>query len=362
MSRQVTAKVSKQALLHNVDVVRKVAKGSKVLAMVKANAYGHGLIPVAKTLSNNVDALGVASIEEALHIRKAGVMTDIVLMEGIFNPEELALVQTHRLILVVHHFEQIQALQNYHKPLLQKFKVWIKINTGMNRLGFAPSEFQDAHQMLLQLSQVDFIGFMTHFAKADEKDNESTRLQYQQFYALLGDRKGERCLSNSAGILAWPEAHGDWVRPGLMLYGASPFPNSTGRDLQLKPAMSLHSTVIAIREVRAGEQVGYGGMWESFGNSSKIAIVAMGYGDGYPWHAKNGTPVLVNQQRVGTVGRISMDMLAVDVSALENVKVGDPVVLWGDELPIEEVARHAGTIPYELFCRFTERVTVELTS
>lgn len=361
MSRQVIAKVSEQALHHNVGVVRNIAKGSKILAMVKANAYGHGLVQVAKALSN-VDALGVASIEEALHIRKAGVKTDIVLMEGIFNPDELDLVQTHRLILVVHQFEQIQALKAYQKPLLQKFKVWLKVNTGMNRLGFSPAEFQDAHSLLLQLPHVDFIGFMTHFAKADEKDNESTRLQYQQFYQLLGDRPGERCLANSAGILAWPEAHANWVRPGLMLYGASPFPNSTGRDVNLKPAMSLYSTVIAIREVPAGSQVGYGGMWESFGNSSKIAIVAMGYGDGYPWHAKNGTPVLINQQRVGTVGRISMDMLAVDVSALNDVKVGDPVVLWGEGLPIEEVARHAGTIPYELFCRFTERVTVELVS
>ncbi|MGE3320426.1 MAG: alanine racemase [Candidatus Berkiella sp.] len=359
MGRQVIAKVSASALAHNVAVIRKLSKNAKILAMVKANAYGHGLVQVAKALAN-VDALGVASIEEALNIRKAGVKTDIVLMEGIFNPDELSLVQTHRLILVIHHFAQVQALQQYQKPLLQKFKVWLKINTGMNRLGFSPREFQDAHAMLTQLPQVELIGFMTHFAKADEKDNDSTRIQYQQFYDLIGERKGQKSLANSAGILAWPEAHADWVRPGLILYGASPFPNSCGHDLNLKPAMSLYSTVIAVREVAQGEQVGYGGMWESFGNSSKIAIVAMGYGDGYPWHAKNGTPVLINQQRAGTVGRISMDMLAVDVSALNNVKVGDPVVLWGEGLPIEEVARHAGTIPYELFCRFTERVTVEL--
>lgn len=360
MSRQVTAKVSKQALLHNVSVVRNLTKGAKILAMVKANAYGHGLVQVAKAL-NSVDALGVASIEEALQIRQAGIKTDIVLMEGIFNPEELALVQTHRLVLVIHHFPQLQALQQYDKPLLQKFKVWLKINTGMNRLGFSPNEFQDAYSLLSQLPQVELIGFMTHFAKADEKDNESTRRQYEQFYRLIDDRQGQRCLANSAGILGWPEAHGDWVRPGLMLYGASPFPNSTGRDINLQPAMSLHSTVIAVRDVKAGEQVGYGGMWESFSHDSKIAVVAMGYGDGYPWHAKNGTPVLVNNQRVGTVGRISMDMLTVDVSSLNDVKVGDPVVLWGDGLPIEEVARHAGTIPYELFCRFTQRVTVELS-
>ncbi len=359
MSRQVTAKVSQQALLHNVSVVRNLAKNAKILAMVKANAYGHGLVQVAKALTT-VDALGVASIEEALQIRQAGIKTDIVLMEGIFNPDELVLVQTHRLVLVVHHFAQLQALQHYDKPLLQKFKIWLKMNTGMNRLGFSPNEFQDAYSLMLQLPQVECIGYMTHFAKADEKDNESTRRQYEQFYSLIGDREGARCLANSAGILGWPEAHANWVRPGLMLYGASPFPNSTGRDINLQPVMSLHSTVIAVRDVKVGEQVGYGGMWESFTHDSKIAIVAMGYGDGYPWHAKNGTPVLVNNQRVGTVGRISMDMLAVDVSSLNNVKVGDPVVLWGDGLPIEEVARHAGTIPYELFCRFTQRVTMQL--
>ncbi|HRE33305.1 MAG TPA: alanine racemase, partial [Candidatus Berkiella sp.] len=203
MSRQVIAKVSQQALLHNVEVVRALAKNSKILAMVKANAYGHGLVQVAKALST-VDALGVASIEEALHIRQAGVKTDIVLMEGIFNADELALVQTHRFILVVHHFSQIQALQTYQKPLLQKFKVWLKVNTGMNRLGFSPAEFQDAYSLLMRLPQVEFIGSMTHFAKADEKDNESTLRQYQQFYALLGDKEGLRCLANSAGILAWP--------------------------------------------------------------------------------------------------------------------------------------------------------------
>ncbi len=360
MSRQVTAKVSKQALLHNVNVVRNLAPEAKILAMVKANAYGHGLVQVAKALTT-VDALGVASIEEALQIRQAGVKTDIVLMEGIFNPDELVLVQTHRLVLVIHHFAQLQALQHYDKPIRQKFKVWLKINTGMNRLGFSPNEFRDADSLLLQLPQVELVGYMTHFAKADEKDNESTRRQYEQFYSLIGDRIGAQSLANSAGILGWPQAHGNWVRPGLMLYGASPFANSTGRDVNLQPAMTLHSTVIAVRDVKAGEQVGYGGMWECFSHDSKIAIVAMGYGDGYPWHAKNGTPVLVNNQRVGTAGRISMDMLAVDVSSLSDVKVGDPVVLWGEGLPIEEVARHAATIPYELFCRFTQRVSVEMS-
>lgn len=357
MGRNVTAVVSPNALRHNLQQIKRIAPQSKIIAMVKANAYGHGLVKVAKTVQN-ADALGVASIEEALKIREAGVQTDIILMEGIFRPEELSLVQNYRLTLVAHHWQQIHALQNYAQPIPEKFRIWLKINTGMNRLGFPEREFSDAWTALNQDPKVHLIGFMTHFSQADEKNNELTQQQYEVFKRLVGDRAGEKSLANSAGILAWPQTHADWVRPGLMLYGASPFPHSTGRKFNLLPAMTLRSEIIAIRTLEPGDRVGYSGTWASE-RKSKIGIVAMGYGDGYPWHAQNGTPVLVNGQRAPLTGRVSMDMLAVDMTHLASeVKVGDPVILWGDDLPIEEVARHANTIPYELLCRFTERVSV----
>lgn len=361
MGRYVIASVSMSALRHNLQKIKQLAPGTKIIAMVKANAYGHGLGLVAKSIAD-VDAFGVASIEEALLIRRFNVQTDIVLMEGFFREDELLLVQSHQLTQVVHHWPQIQALQNCHPPNNYKFKVWIKINTGMNRLGFDANEFNDAYKVLSSLPQVELIGFMTHFAQADEKDNDLTRQQYEQFNEIVGERKGQKCLANSAGILAWPAAHADWIRPGLLLYGASPLPNTTGKELNFIPAMSLRSEIIGIRDIALGEKVGYGGTWQNSEKIRKIGIVAIGYGDGYPWHAKNGTPVLVNGQRASVVGRVSMDMLAVDLSALKSVKIGDPVTLWGKDLPIEEVARHAGTIAYELFCRFTERVTVQVVA
>lgn len=356
MGRHVIAYVSKSALRHNLEQIRSIAPKSKIIAMVKANAYGHGLKMVAKTIED-ADALGVASIEEALQLRDAGIQTDIILMEGIFRSEELSLVHEHRLTLVVHHWQQIQALQNFTE-LRKKFRVWVKVNTGMNRLGFSPHEFVDAWSSL-SLPNVDLIGSMTHFAQADEKNNDLTKRQCELFYHVVGSYPGQRCLANSAGILNWPFTHADWVRPGLILYGASPLPDVWAHELNLKPVMTLRSEIIATRNLEVGEKVGYGGTWENTKKLSKIGIVAIGYGDGYPWHAKNGTPVLVNGQRTFLTGRVSMDMLAVDISHIGHVTVGDPVTLWGDGLPIEEVARHAGTIPYELFCRFSERVTVK---
>ncbi|MBS0288186.1 MAG: alanine racemase [Proteobacteria bacterium] len=361
MSRNVLAQVSQSALRHNLQQVRTFAPKSKIIAMVKANAYGHGLTKVAKTLSD-CDALGVACIDEAVKIRQAGILTDIVLMEGIFKEDELPQVLEHNFTLVVHHWQQIQALKNYPHQGGEKFKIWLKVNTGMNRLGFASHEFDEAYSVLKDLHCVEIIGYMTHFAQADDKQHTLTMRQYERFNEIVGKRVGERCLANSAGIIAWPQTHADWVRPGLMLYGASPFADSVGKDFNLIPAMSLQSEIIAIRDIAEGDKVGYGQTWENHHKTCKVGIVAMGYGDGYPWHARNGTPVLVNGQRVTTVGRVSMDMLAVDLSNVKHVEVGMPVTLWGKDLPIEEVARHALTIPYELFCRFTERVHVEVIS
>lgn len=359
MARHIVATVSQAALRHNFQQIRRCAPQSKIMAMVKANAYGHGLTTVAATL-READALGVASIEEALLIRKIEIQTDIVLMEGIFREEELSLIQTHHLTQVVHHWPQIKALQYYQGTIRRPFKVWLKINTGMNRLGFSLQEVREAHRILISLPHVDLIGMMTHFSHADDLQAEATPLQIERFNNIVEGLAGQRCLANSAGILGWPQTHVDWVRPGLMLYGASPFQNTTAAAYNLHPAMTLRSEIIAIRYLSSGERVGYSGTWENRLPDCKIGIVAMGYGDGYPWHVKNGTPILVNQQRAQIVGRISMDMLAVDLTKLGSVEIGDPVVLWGEGLPVEEVAQHAGTIPYELFCRFTERVTVKV--
>lgn len=359
MARHIVATVSQAALRHNFQQIRRCAPHSKIMAMVKANAYGHGLTTVAETL-READALGVASIEEALLVRKIGVQTDLVLMEGIFREEELPFIQTHHLTQVVHHWPQIQALQHYQETIRAPFKVWLKINTGMNRLGFSLQEVREAHRTLASLPHVDLIGMMTHFSQADDLRSETTSLQIERFNRIVDGLAGQRCLANSAAILAWPQTHADWVRPGLMLYGASPFQESTAQAYNLLPGMTLQSEIIAIRDLSRGERVGYSGTWENIRSDCKIGIVAMGYGDGYPWHVKNGTPILVNQQRTQIVGRISMDMLAIDLTTVGPVKIGDPVILWGEGLPVEEVAKHAGTIPYELFCRFTERVTVKV--
>ncbi len=359
MWRRIVAKVSKAALQHNLRQIKRQAPMSQILAMVKANAYGHGLVFAAKALEE-ADAFGVASLDEALTLRQAGITQDIVLMEGIFHPPELVLVDQKKLTLVVHHWEQVEALQHHRGTLTRPFRVWLKINTGMNRLGLSPASFVKAYDLFNNNPNISLVGFMTHFAQADEKENPTTLHQLQVFQESVGNRPGLKSLANSAAILAWPQTHADWVRPGLILYGASPFPGGQASTHQLVPAMSLQSEIIAIRELRHGEKVGYGGTWQNNKEKCLVGIVAIGYGDGYPWHARTGTPVLVNGKRVHTLGRVSMDMIAVDLTESPNpVKVGDSVVLWGPGLPVEEVAEHASTIPYELFCRLTERVMVQ---
>jgi len=359
MGRQIIATVSQGALRHNLKTVQNFAPKSKVMAMVKANAYGHGIAHVAKAMQE-ADALGVACLEEALIIRQAGLNNEIVLIEGIFHYNELPLVQAHHITQVIHRWDQIWAIRDYTGECKQKFSIWLKVNTGMNRLGFQREEFSDAYNALSRDLRVEIKGYMTQFAKADDKNDEITLKQQTLFNQVIGERPGEKCLANSAGIIAWPQTHADWVRPGIMLYGASPFLDSPGKTINLKPAMSLKAEIIAVRDVAVGEKVGYFGAWECRTSPRKIAIVAIGYGDGYPRHANNGTPVLVNGKRAEVAGRVSMDMLAIDVTNVGKLNIGDPVILWGDDLPIEEVALATGTIPNELFCRFTNRVYLHL--
>jgi alanine racemase len=360
VSRNLNAYISQSAIRHNFLTIKNHATNQKIMAMIKANAYGHGLISTAQALSD-ADAFGVASIEEALLLLDAKIQTPIVLMEGFFHADELELIQNNNLSIVLHHPYQLEHLLNYKKNKKRNFNVWVKVNLGMNRLGFEVAELDYALKKLNESEYINVIGLMGHFPEADNTNCERTKRQCEQFSHLTKSQNGEHSLANSAGILAWPSSHHQWVRPGLALYGATPFPGKTGLDFDLKPAMSLTSEIISIRELEPYARVGYGGAWQNGDKKRKIAIIAAGYGDGYPWHAQSGTPVLVNSQHACTIGRVSMDMLAIDIDSLTNVNIGDQVVLWGSGLPIEHVSKGANTIPYELFCRLTDRVNLQIT-
>lgn len=355
--RAARATVDAGALQHNLGVVRRHAPGARVMAVIKANAYGHGLVGSGRAL-RAADAFAVARIEEAVALREAGLENPIVLLEGVLHAAQLPLAASLALELVVHSPEQLAMIQGAQLP--RPVKAWLKLDTGMNRLGFPPQEARAAAAQLAACPQVaPRIRLMTHLACADERDTHVTDAQLQAFSAALGDLPGERSIANSAGLLWRRDSHADWVRPGIVLYGVSPFAGQAGNDLGLRPAMSLLSTVIAIRTVRRGERVGYGGIWRAR-EDSRIAIAAIGYGDGYTRHLGSGTPVLVRGKRAPLAGRISMDMIAVDVTLVPAARVGDEVTLWGAGLPVEELARLAGTIPYELLCGVTQRVGVTM--
>lgn len=324
-----------------------------MLAVVKANAYGHGAVATAQALVD-ADAFGVARLEEALALRAAGVSRPIVLLEGVVHAGQLAEAVRHDLQLVVHEPGQLALLEAM--PAGYSFVLWLKLNTGMNRLGFCPAEASAALARIEALGgRVRELRFMTHFARADEADLTPAREQIARFNGALGNRPGARSLAASAGIFALPDSHADWIRPGISLYGASPFPGQVGAQLGLQPAMQLVSTVIAVRDVPAGEGVGYGAAWRA-PRPSRVAILAAGYADGLLRALPGGTPVLVGGLRAPLAGRVSMDMVAVDVTGLPVPVVGDPVVLWGPGLPVEEVAAHGGTISYELLCAVSGRV------
>lgn len=359
MSRPAKVIIQLDALRHNFQQIKLRAPHSSILAMVKANGYGHGMERVALALPE-VDAFGVACIEEGLLLRQAGVPHAIVLMEGLFSSDELSRAAAESFTLVVHHVAQVEMLES--SSHLAPLSVWLKINTGMNRLGFAPEKVNAMHQRLVKCLAVKKpIGLMSHFATADILSNAYTERQIAVFDQATAELSGPRSLCNSAGILAWPSAQRDWVRPGLMLYGASPFAGQQGAQHQLRPVMSLQSELIAIQEITKDECVGYGGTW-TCPEKMRVGVVALGYGDGYPQYARAGTPVLVNGQVCPLVGRVSMDMLTVDLRKQPDAKIGDPVVLWGEGLPIELAAEENHTSAYELLTRVTQRVTVEVVS
>lgn len=350
--RATTATIHLDALRHNLKKVRALAPKSKVMAVVKADGYGHGLERVALALAG-ADAFGVATLADAERVRRAGLKHRVVLLSGFDEPSDLGAVREYAIDCVLHHESQLALLERH--PPQGPLSLWIKLDTGMHRLGFAPAQARRVYERLRALAQVGEIRWMTHFACADDGDRERSEAQMARFRAAIGELPGERSLANSAAVQAFATSHGDWVRPGGMLYGLSTFQRRTGRDLGLKPAMSLSTRLISVQQIAAGESVGYGATWTA-SQSTRIGIAAVGYGDGYPRHAPGGTPVRIVGQTARVLGRVSMDLLAIDLSAAPAAEVGSEVLLWGPELPVEQVAESAGTIGYELVCGVTRRV------
>ncbi len=358
--RPTQAIIHLSALKHNLSVVKTLAPDSRIMAVVKADAYGHGIVPAARAFSD-VDALAVACIEEAMTLREGGIEKPIILLEGFFDSCELELIHRYALQLVIHHQAQIETLNAYLEKLQGEVKpldLWLKLDSEMNRLGFEQNDFMAAYQQLTSLPHIGSIRLMTHLACADDIHHKKTPYQIQLFKKCIHGLTEEQSIANSAGVLAWPESHADWIRPGLLLYGCSPLPDCQGSSHNLKAAMNLESALIAKKPLKKGQTVGYGAMSQSE-KDTMLGIVAIGYGDGYPRQAEIGTPVWINNRLVPLLGHVSMDMIAVDLGSDANDEIGDRVVLWGKELPVEVIARHANTIPYTLLCGVTSRVTFQ---
>lgn len=355
MTPRVTATVDLAAIRHNLRVVRATAPGSRVMAAVKADAYGHGAIPVARALqAEQVDAFAVACMEEALQLREAGIShTPVALLEGVISLEEAEQAVQQQLQVVVHDHWQIALLEQL--PAEAPVQLWFKLDSGMHRLGFPLADVPQLVATLKAHPGWVFHGWITHLACADEADNPTTARQIAAYNQALHGVAGPRSIANSAGLLAWPEARVDWVRPGLMLYGASPLPGRVGADLGLKPALQLQSRLIAIREYAAGEPIGYGQTWRT-PERMRIGVVAVGYADGVHRCLPSGTPLQLRGVEVPLVGRVSMDMITIDLRATPEADVGDAVTLWGETLPAERIAGYANTLAYELFCGLTQRV------
>ncbi len=353
MPRPIRATISAAALAHNLGVARAQAGPARVWAVVKADAYGHGLLRAARGMAA-ADGFALLDFADALRVREAGVDKPILMLEGFFKPEDVALLARHRLTPVIHNIEQIEMLEKAAPG--GKLDVYLKVNSGMNRLGFTVDNLRLAWNALEASPSVASITLMTHFADADGEAGVAAQLQW--FDELTQPFDAPRSLANSAALLRFPdETRADWVRPGIMLYGCSPFSFKSAEELGLRPAMTLTSEIVGVQHLQPGERVGYGMTYEA-GQEMTIGIVACGYADGYPRHAPSGTPVLVAGQRTGTIGRVSMDLLCVDISNIDEAYVGTPVTLWGDGLPCDEVAASAGTVSYELLCALATRVPI----
>ncbi len=342
---------------HNLGVVRGHAQQSRVLAVIKANAYGHGVVRVARALAAaGVEGFALLELDAAIALREAGFQQRIVMLEGFFGVSELALLAEHRIDSVIHNAEQIAMLRD--APPGAKLNLLFKLNTGMNRLGFDEAQCVGALAALRASPSVGEVTLMTHFANADDARGVAWQMvAMAAFERMTAGVDLPRTLANSAAIVRYPETHADWVRPGIMLYGATPFADVSAARLGLKPVMTLSSRIIAVQTLKAGDTVGYGGTYVAR-RDTRIGVVACGYADGYPRHAPSGTPVRVGDVMTTTVGRVSMDMLCVDITALPSAREGTPVTLWGEGNPVDDVATAAGTVGYELLCALAPRVVV----
>jgi alanine racemase len=355
MSRNTRALIDLGALRHNLALARRSAPQSRVMAVIKSNAYGHGLLAAARAL-RAADAFAVCNLAEAVPLREAGFAQPILLLQGLYDEDDLAAAERYRLDLVVHSLWQVEILERARcRPL----DIWLKVESGMHRLGLPAATVADAYARLRSAPAVGTLRLMTHLAAADDRRSDFTSDQLRQFEQACAGLPGERSIANSAGLLAWPAARAEWIRPGIMLYGASPFADDLPERPDLRPVMTLTSQLVAINHCRRGDRIGYAGTFEC-PQDMPVGIVTIGYGDGYPRHAGTGAPVLVNAQRTQLLGRVSMDMLCVDLRGVA-ASVHDPVTLWGRGLPIEALAEAAGTIPYELVCKITGRVEFSYT-
>lgn len=353
--RPVSATIHLAALRHNLALAKSKAPQSKVMAVIKANGYGHGVLHAAEGL-RAAEGFAVLGMDEALALRQAGFQQALLLLEGLFCADETMLAAQHELRPVVHNFQQLEMLENAALP--KALDVFLKLNTGMNRLGFTAADFAKAYKRLSQCRNVAGITLMTHFATADEAQGVAAPLAlFRQMTAGLSQPKS---LANSAALLRYPETHADWVRPGIMLYGATPVSGIPAASFGLRPAMSLTSEIIAVQNLEVGESVGYG-MRFIAAQKTRVGVVACGYADGYPRHAPGGTAIAVAGQMTRTLGRVSMDMLFADLSDIPQADVGSAVELWGENVPVDSVAEASGTVGYELLCAVAPRVPVRVT-
>ncbi len=350
MARPLYAQINLTAMRENLACVRAKAPGAQVLAVVKANAYGHGLTRVLPALED-ADGLALVELDWAVGLREQRYMRRILLLEGFFAEGELTEIAQRRLAIVVHDREQVNMLEA--ATLSRPLEVFVKVNTGMNRLGFRPAEVAGVCERLASAPAVAALRLMMHFSRADEEDGIAEPLA--QFEIACRGLPYPRSVANSAGIIRFAEVGGDFVRPGIMLYGATPLPYDTPEMLGLRPVMTLRSEIIAVQDLKANESVGYGSQYTA-SRAHRIGVVACGYADGYPRHAPNGTPVLVLGTKVRLAGRVSMDMITVDLTDVPDARIGSPVVLWGEGLPVDDVAAAASTVGYELLCAVAPRV------
>jgi alanine racemase len=352
MTRPILATIHTDALRHNLAVARRHAPQSKMMAVIKAHGYGHGLLRVASALQD-ADGFAVLNISEGIALREAGFGQTILLLEGLFDADELAIAAEHRLAAVVHSEPQLLMLEAVQG--IPAIDVFLKVNTGMNRLGVPIGRFWSFYDRLRVCKSVGQITLMTHFATADEETGIVA--QFDLFDELTREISLPRTMANSAAILRYPQTHTDWVRPGIMLYGATPFADQSAADLGLQPAMTLSSEIIGIQTLQPGDSVGYGRRFIAE-RQTRIGVVACGYADGYPRHAPNGTPIAIAGKRTRTVGRVSMDMLYADLTDIPEADIGSPVELWGTQVPVDAVAEASGTVGYELLCALAPRVPV----